>query len=121
MENLEKLSLEELIREKEELDKSREDLIKQIEVARHEVLLQKQKKAAEKIEALTDEQKKFILSMMTHDRTSCDDDHVHNGRWTSGSGDGFRCRKCMLMEMFDGEHEGIYDFELSVDIFKVTA
>ena len=120
MAEIQKKTLEELRAEAKELDKQREELKKQIEAAREERLIVEQNKVEEKIDVLTDEQKSFILSLMKHDRTSCNDNHVINGRWSSHDGDGFRCRKCMLIEMFNGEHGGVYDFDIEVNINKVT-
>ena len=112
-------TLEELRAKKAELDKQQAEVNKQIEIAQANALIEAQDKAYAKIEALTDEQKDLILSMMKHDRSSCSDEKVFNGRWSASEGDGFRCRKCMLIEMFRGDHGGVYDFDLEVNIHKV--
>lgn len=50
--------------------------------------------------------------------TSCSDEHPCNGFYSASDG-GFRCRKCALIEILNGEYSGIYDFNVTVDISKV--
>lgn len=113
-------TLEELKNKKNKLDQERLELDKQIQLAEEEILARKRADVEQKLENLTDEKKEFILSLLQHDRSSCSDDHVANGRWTTRDGSGWRCRKCMLIEMFDGQHGGEFDFEFEVNINEVT-
>jgi hypothetical protein len=112
--------LEELRARKAELDKQQIDLDKQIHIEEENELLAARREVAKKLEGIPDDHKNLILSMLSHDRSSCSDSKVTNGRWTTRDGDGYRCRKCMLIEMFDGEHGGDFDFSLDVVITKVT-
>ena len=75
-----------------------------------------QKKVEEKINSFSDEEKQFLLSLINHDRSSCDDDNIWNG-W---DGERFRCSKCMLIEILNGQHGGEFDFSISVDIHRVS-
>lgn len=113
-------NIEELRKAYEEVAAERDQLIKQAEAAKQEFLEAKQEEAARKIQDLSHDQKQFILSLLSHDCSSCSDDNVFNGRWTTRDGSGWRCRKCMLIEMFNGEHEGEFDFYFDVNIHKVT-
>lgn len=90
-----------------------------IEIQEEEERLRQERYNAvtEKLNSLSDEQKKFLLSQLSHDRTSCSDEHPVNGLYSSGNT--FRCRKCMLMEIFNGEHGGCYNFKFNVDISEI--
>ncbi len=100
----------------EELKKQRLELDKQIKTAEEKERQQRGFRVIQKIENITDEDKRLLLSMMQHDRTSCSDEHPCNGY--SYSNERFRCRKCMLMEILNGEHGGEFDFAIVADIWK---
>ena len=102
----------------EELRQQRKAL--EVEIAQEEErsLANKQQKVVDKINSLTEDQKNTILGLMTHSCLSCSDGRPQNGwSWSSGS---FRCHKCMLIEILNGEHGGEFDFTLDVSVSKVT-
>ena len=69
-----------------------------------------------KIHSYSEEEKKFMLSLVRHSCSSCSDESPHNG-YCNGK---YRCSKCMLMEILNGEHDGDFDFHFDVFIEKVT-
>lgn len=101
----------------EELRKQQQEIEAQIKAAEDEERRKREVAVIKKIEALTTTEKEVILSLMEHDRTSCSDEHPSNGY--SYYGEKYRCRKCMLMEILNGEHGGRFDFDISVDINEV--
>lgn len=98
---------------KEQLDK----LDKEIKEVEEKELLERQRSVYEKIESMSEEDKHIILSYMKHDRTSCSDKEHWNGYYDDEHR--WRCSKCMLMEILNGEHGGRFDFSFSVDIWEV--
>lgn len=110
--------LDELRKQKEKLDKQQADLEKQIEAIRKETIRERMQRVSSKLADMTDEKKKLILSLMEHDRTSCSDESPCNGY--SEYEDHFRCTKCMLMEIFNGEWGGQFDFKITAEIEDVT-
>ena len=98
------------------LREQRKVLDAQIAEAEKHELAKKQKAVEEKIASLSDEEKEFILKLIEHTRTSCSDDNTING-W---DGEKFRCNKCMLMEILNGEHGGEFDFSFEVYINRVS-
>lgn len=102
----------------EELRKQKQEIEAQIKDAEDEEQREREENVIKKIEAITLDKKEAILSIMEHDRTSCSDENPCNG-WYSSYYDGYRCRKCMLMEILNGEHGGRFDFNISVDINEV--
>ena len=69
-----------------------------------------------KIYSYSEEEKKFMLSLVRHSCSSCSDESPYNG-YCNGK---YRCSKCMLMEILNGEHDGDFDFHFDVFIEKVT-
>ena len=69
-----------------------------------------------KILSYSEEEKKFMLSLVRHSCSSCSDESPYNG-YCNGK---YRCSKCMLMEILNGEHDGDFDFHFDVFIEKVT-
>lgn len=61
------------------------------------------------------ENKDFVLSLFNHSRTSCSDENVCNGMY-EGS---YRCPKCALIEILNGEHGYNYEPVFSVNIISV--
>lgn len=100
----------------EELRKQRLELDRQIKAAEEEERQQRQSKVLNRIEGMTDKEKRLLLSMIRHDRTSCSDDNPCNGY--NHSDKWFRCRKCMLMEILNNEHGGEFDFAIVTDIWR---
>lgn len=100
----------------DEMKKKRDALDKEIKQKEDEKLAAAEKCVSDKIRSISDEEKKTILSHMQHDRSSCSDTDPCNGLYSSSDG-GYRCRKCMMIEIFNGEHGGLYDFEITAEIF----
>lgn len=99
----------------------RDKLIKQAENLGKLYLHAKQTEVAQKILTMSEEEKKYIIEHTEHSRSSCSDENPCNGLYsTDHNGQpGFRCPKCMLMEILRGDYGGKYDFKLSFDIFEV--
>ena len=101
----------------DDLTKQKEELEAQIKAVEEEEPRAKEKAVLDKIKAITPEKKEMILGLMEHDRTSCSDENPCNGY--SYYNDRYRCRKCMLMEILNGEHGGRFDFDIAVEIREV--
>lgn len=100
----------------QEMREQRKRLDAEIAQAEKEELAKKQKAVEDKIASYSDEEKAFMLKLIEHTRTSCDDENPWNG-WDGGK---FRCNKCMLMEILNGQHGGEFDFSFDVYISRVT-
>ena len=114
--------LKKLREERNNLLKQQEELEKKIADAEECELIKARKKVSEKIENMSEYEKEIILKYMKHGRSSCSDDNPINGFFRSmydNDREGWRCDKCMLMEILNGEFGGRYDFRLSVEIFEV--
>lgn len=99
-----------------ELINERARIDKEIEKAKAEEEQQRRKEIRNKLDALTYEERTAILKLMQHDRTSCSDAKIANGMsYHTGR---FRCRKCMLIEIFNGEHGDEFDFNLTAEFTK---
>ena len=101
----------------DDLRKQKEELEAQIKAVEEEEQRAKEKAVLDKIKAITPEKKEMILGLMEHDRTSCSDENPCNGY--SYYNNRYRCRKCMLMEILNGEHGGRFDFDIVVEIGEV--
>ena len=101
----------------EKLKADRDKIDKQIKMEEDRISAEKMSAVVKKIEALTAEEKENILSHMRHSCTSCSDEYPCNG-YSAYSGT-YRCSKCMMMEILNGEHGGMFDFELDVSIIEV--
>lgn len=101
----------------EDLKRQKEELEAQIKAVEEEEQRAKEKAVLDKIKAMTPEKKAMILELMEHDRTSCSDENPCNGY--SYYNNRYRCRKCMLMEILNGEHGGRFDFDIVVEIREV--
>lgn len=101
----------------DELKRQREEIEAQITKIEEDERRVRENKVIKKIENMTPEKKKILLSLVKHDRTSCSDEHPCNGY--SYMTNKYRCRKCMLMEILNGEHGGVFDFDISVEISEV--
>lgn len=110
-------SLSELREKKRLMEEERKVLDKEIAEAEENELMIARAAVSKKIEEMTEEDKRFILDHMKHECNSCVEGFTENGY--SWSRENWRCRKCMLTEIFNGEHGGRFDFEISVDIYEV--
>lgn len=97
-----------------DLIKQRQKLDAQIAEAKEIEIQKKYDKTYKKLDQITPEEKKIILKYMKHSCSSCSDDNPCNGY---GSAEyGAKCNKCFLVEIFNGEHGGRFDFNLNVVI-----
>lgn len=55
-----------------------------------------------------------ILSLMSHSRTSCNDDAPHNGY--NPDTNHARCQKCHIIEVFNDHKKGINEFTAILDL-----
>lgn len=106
---------------REELDLEERDLyekINKIRSEREEILQQeleeKKRIVAKKIQYMRDN-KNIILSLLKHNRTSCNDENPFNGFQTDK---GYaKCNKCFLIEILNGEYgDGEFDVDFSINI-----
>ena len=113
---------DELKKQYEETAAERDRLVKEAEALREQFLAAKQSDVEERIANMSDEEKKYIIAHTEHSRNSCSDEDPCNGLYsaTNNGNPGYRCPKCMLMEILRGEHGGKYDFKLHFDIYEVT-
>lgn len=100
----------------QEMREQKAQLEKQIAEEEKRELARKQQAVEDKIASYSDEEKEFMLKLIEHTRTSCDDENPWNG-W---DGNRFRCNKCMLMEILNGQHGGEFDFSFDICITRVT-
>lgn len=98
----------------EELEKEKKEIEEKISKIKEEKFAGRRRRVSEKLSSLTEDQKNFLLSLIDHDRSSCSDENIANGLYSSSNGR-WRCRKCMLIEVLNGEHGADYDFTFSVD------
>ena len=110
-------TLEELRQQRREMDAQKKELDKQIAEAEEKELTKKRNEVWNRIEEMSDEDKEFILNHMEHSSRACES--MHDGGWSYGR-NRYDCPKCMLMEIFNGEHGGRFDFKLTVEIEEVT-
>lgn len=113
---------EELHQQYQKTVAERDRLIKEAEEAKAALLAIKQAEVEKRIANMSEEEKAYIIAHTEHTRSSCSDENPCNGYHGDSylRNEGFRCPKCMLMEILNGEHGGAYDFRLSFEIFKVT-
>lgn len=111
-------NLEDLRERRRKMEEDKKKLDKEIAEAEAKALSDAQAEVERKIESLSEEEKERILSNMKHECGSCVEGFTENGYdYHRGY---WRCRKCMMMEILDGQHGGKFDFEFTVDISKVT-
>ena len=114
-------SLSELREKKRLMEEERKKLDKEIANAEAEELVNARAIVAKKIADMSDEEKRWLIDHTEHSRSSCSDDNIANGFWTACYKDkgSWRCPKCMMMEILNGEHGGRFDFKLTIEIFEV--
>lgn len=112
--NTEVDELETLRQKYRALEEERKALGEQVKKLEQERLEQKKAETWDKLENMTDEEREYILGLVPHECASCSRGHSENG-W-SYSRNRYSCRRCMLEEMFNGEHGGRFDFRLDVVI-----
>ena len=110
---------EELQKKYEATVAQRDAYAKEAEDLRQQFLAAKQRDVLDRILNMSDEEKKYIIAHTEHTRSTCSDENPCNGLFSASNG-GYRCPKCMLMEILNGEHGGKYDFHLHFDIYEVT-
>ena len=111
-------SLIELREKQRKMEEEKRKLDKEITEAEAKALADAQYVVEQKIENMTDEEKERILSNMKHECGSCIEGFTENGySYHRGY---WKCRKCMMMEILDGQHGGEFDFEFTVEIRKVS-
>lgn len=111
------MTLADLRQQKADLAKQQAELDELIKKREEEELIRLQNQNWEYIDGLSDEQKTFILSLVEHSYDSCHAQYSENG-W-SESRKRFYCKRCMLEEIFSGEHYGRFKFTLDVDISEI--
>lgn len=108
---------EKLNEEKKKLESQRLELSEKIGSLQDKIGELKRKEVITKIESYSPEQKDFILSLLKHNHKgeeySCDYGYSYYKEY-------WGCPKCMLTEIFNGEHGGDFDFQFEVEIFKTT-
>ena len=110
---------EELQKKYEETVAQRDAYAKEAEELKQQFLAAKQRDVLDRILNMSEEEKRYIIAHTEHSRSTCSDSNPCNGLFSASNG-GYRCPKCMLMEILDGEHGGKYDFQLHFDIYEVT-
>lgn len=115
-------NLAELREKQRKMEEEQKKLAKEIANAEAEELYKAREVVAKRIEDMSDEEKQWLIDHTEHSRSSCSDEYIANGLWSTSHNDkgSWRCPKCMLMEILRGDHGGKYDFAISVDIFEVA-
>lgn len=101
----------------QELREQRNALDAQIAKMEKDELEAAQNRVQNKILSYSEEEKKFMLSLLKHSCGSCKGEYPDNGY--SSYNDNWRCNKCMLMEILEGQHGGEFDFDFDVSIYRV--
>jgi hypothetical protein len=113
------MTLEELRAKKAELDKQQYEISQQLLVAEKEEKSRLEAKNWEAIQKMPSEIRDYIIANIPHQCSSCSATYSENG-W-SETRHKFYCKRCMLEEIFAGEHEGRFKFSLDVYIEEVKA
>ena len=111
-------TLAELREQKKQLDAQQKQLDEQIKKAEADACQKAENAVEEKLTNMSSAERDWLLSHMTHDRSSCSDENPRNGY--SYSNNRWYCRKCMLLQMLDGDHGGKFDFDIDVNIHRTT-
>lgn len=106
------MTLDELKLKREELDLEIKNLEEKQRHKQREIVYKK-------ILNMSDEEKQILLSLVSHSRSSCDEDSDCPINGFSEYSNKFDCPKCMLIEILNGEHGGRFDFSFSVHIQEV--
>ena len=109
-------SLAELKEKKRQLDAQQKQLDEEIRKAEVDARQKAESDVEDKLLCMSDAEKHWLLSHMTHDRASCSDENPTNGY--SYANNRWYCRKCMLMQMLAGDHGGKFDFDIDVSIHR---
>lgn len=97
-----------------ELEAEIAKLQKELMVEKEKEREEKIRKNVEKINAITPEQKEFLLSHIKHMGANCSDEHPCNGIL----GGEVHCPKCALIEILNGLYDD-FDFSLEVRIHQI--
>ena len=100
-----------------QLKAEKSDIDSKIRAEEDRIIAEKENAVLKRLDALTEEEKEFILSHLDHSCTSCSDENPCNG-YSSYNGT-YRCSKCMLIEIFNRAHGGTFDFDFDVTITRV--
>lgn len=112
-----KMDHEEYLKRKEALAKEQAEIVAYEKELEEKRIHAEKEHAKQKIDLIREHQE-AILSLVEHDRTSCDDDCLANG-WGSRD-NGCRCAKCVLMEVLQGNYpEDMFEFEFNLSVRKV--
>lgn len=111
-------SLAELKEKKRLLDAQQKQLDEEIRKAEADARVKAESAVEDKLTGMSDVEKHWLLNNLTHDRSSCSDENPCNGY--SYANNRWYCRKCMLMQMFDGDHGGKFDFDIDVNIHRTS-
>lgn len=111
-------SLAELREKKRLLDEQQKQLEEEIQKAEAEARTKAESAVENKLMSMSATEKLWLLSHLMHDRSSCSDENPCNGY--SYANNRWYCRKCMLMQMLDGDHGGKFDFDIDVTINRTT-
>ena len=111
------MTLTELREKRTELTNQQLELEKQIKIAEEQETARLVGENWEEIENISPEIKDYILANIPHERNSCN----YNSNGWSETNNRFYCKRCMLEEIFSGEHHGRFKFALDVYIGEVRA
>jgi len=99
---------------KEELIEQQNEIQSQIEEFEEQERQALYKSRLEQLNEMR-ENKDFLLGLIEHTRTSCDDDNVVNG-FHSRSDGGYRCSKCALIELLDMCDEDAVKYSINFSV-----
>lgn len=111
-------NLAELREKKRLLDEQQKQLEEEIQKAEEEARTKAESAVEDKLMTMSAADKLLLLSHITHDRSSCSDENPCNGY--SYANNKWYCRKCMLMQILDGDHGGKFDFDIDVTIHRTS-
>lgn len=100
-----------------EMEIQKRDIEKAIKTERERLSAVKRKEVSTKLDTMSEDEKNTILGFLKHDCSSCSDSNPCNGYVNSQYEP--RCTKCHLIEIFNGEHGGEFDFHFYVSITRV--
>lgn len=111
------MNLDELKEKRKKLEKEKLILDEEISKIEQEEQQKAEDLVFDKINGIPESDKQILLKYLHH-VGYCTDENPCNG--FSSYSEEYRCPKCMMIEIFNGEHGGRYDFGFDVSIFKST-
>ena len=106
----------EILEQNKILEEKMRKLKKQLQEIKDKEYKEKIEKNKIKLDELR-ENKDYILSLFSHDRTSCSDDNPING-YSEVSGYP-RCGKCFLMEILNNEWDNSFEVSFEIDFLRI--